>query len=675
MDSRLKGGATSVKPTFDKLLIANRGEIACRIIKTARRMNIRTVAIYSDLDANAPHVQMADEAICVGESQSYLDIPRIIDAVNQSGAQAVHPGYGFLSENPAFVKALRENGITFVGPSSEAIAAMGDKIQSKLIAEASQVNCIPGFNGQVETTTDAIHVANNIGYPVMIKASAGGGGKGMRIAWNDQELVEGFKLAKQESKSAFGDDRMLLEKYIDQPRHIEIQILGDTHGNLVYLPPRECSIQRRNQKVIEESPSVHIDSDTWHKMGAQAVALARHVGYSSAGTVEFLVDDKRNFYFLEMNTRLQVEHPVTEYVTGLDIVEQMLYAAAGHPLSVQQQDIVCRGWAIESRVYAEDPTRYLPSVGRLLTYREPSSISPNIRCDSGIKEGSDIPVEYDPLLCKLTTYGETRNEAIDTMVKALDEYVIKGVTHNLPLLQSVVDHPRFRQGKAITTNFLAEEYPNGYQSARLGTTELHQLAAVNAAMWSKKEANIWVQLTNEQSGTMDEVMLSVRMTGKDTFEVSSPVFEKLSLSTQWPLDDLLAYTSIKETKQDVVVQYLDSLPFGFRMQYHGDKFKVAILNGRQRELSKYMKPKTKEQESKMVASPMPGRVISVAVQKGDKVLAGAEVAVVEAMKMQNVLRTSRVGTVKNVHVRQGSAVQTGQVLIEFEDDDNEPSCP
>lgn len=346
---------------------------------------------------------------------------------------------------------------------------------------------------------------------------------------NDQELVEGFKLAKQESKSAFGDDRMLLEKYIDQPRHIEIQILGDNYGNIVYLPPRECSIQRRNQKVIEESPSVHIDTETWHKMGAQAVSLARHVGYSSAGTVEFLVDNERNFYFLEMNTRLQVEHPVTEYVTGLDIVEHMLYAAAGHPLPLQQQDIVCRGWAIESRVYAEDPTRYLPSVGRLLTYREPSSTSPNIRCDSGIKEGSDIPVEYDPLLCKLTTYGETREEAIDTMVKALDEYVIKGVTHNLPLLQSVVDHPRFRQGKAITTTFLAEEYPNGYQSPRLATSELHQLAAVNAAMWSKKEANmshpfttprnVWVQLTDEQSGSMDEVMLSVRMTGKDTFEV------------------------------------------------------------------------------------------------------------------------------------------------------------
>lgn len=370
--------------------------------------------------------------------------------------------------------------------------------------------------------------------------------------------MEGFKLAKQESKSAFGDDRMLLEKYIDQPRHIEIQILGDNHGNVVYLPPRECSIQRRNQKVIEESPSVHIDSETWHKMGAQAVALARHVGYSSAGTVEFLVDNERNFYFLEMNTRLQVEHPVTEYVTSLDIVEHMLYAAAGHPLPLQQQDIECRGWAIESRVYAEDPTRYLPSVGRLLTYREPrSSTSPNIRCDSGIKEGSDIPVEYDPLLCKLTTYGETRDEAIDTMVKALDEYVIKGVTHNLPLLQSVVDHPRFRQGKAITTNFLAEEYPNGYQSARLATPELHQLAAVNAAMWSKKEANvsdlittprnIWVQLTNEQNGCMDEVMLSIRMTGKDAFEVCCEFGGRVKsddaymLQSRYPLQCLKSY--------------------------------------------------------------------------------------------------------------------------------------
>ncbi|KAG2220855.1 hypothetical protein INT45_010917 [Circinella minor] len=675
---RYSTNALPFKKTFDKLLIANRGEIACRIIKTARKMGIRTVAVYSELDANARHVQLADEAVCLGDAQSYLSIPRILDAVRQTNAQAVHPGYGFLSENPAFVKALEDANITFVGPSADAIAAMGDKIQSKLIAHASNIHCIPGYDGEVKSVQTALQVAHDIGYPVMVKASAGGGGKGMRIAWNDDELKEGFKLAKQESKSSFDDDRLLIEKYIDQPRHIEIQILGDKHGNVVYLPERECSIQRRNQKVIEESPSVHVDPETRKKMGEEAVALARHVKYNSAGTVEFLMDTDRNFYFLEMNTRLQVEHPITECVTGLDLVEQMLYSAAGYPLLIQQKDIQCNGWAIESRVYAEDPTKYLPSVGRLLVYQEPSESLEHVRCDSGIKEGTDIAVDYDPLLCKLTTHGKTRDEALDSMIHALDEYVIKGVTHNIPLLRSVAGHLRFRAGKTITTNFLAEEYPDGYRTTKLSEPDMQQLAAVNAAMWAKKEASfgdkadhwqIWVQVTDEQSGQMRETQLDITRTGVDNFKVTPCGSEEFTFSTDWPLNGLLAKASIKETGQDLVVQYLDDLDFGFRIQYRGDKFKVVVMNDRQHELAKYMKEKPAELATDLVISPMPGRIISIAVQKGDKVIQGAEVAVVEAMKMQNVLRTTRDGTVKTIHVQKGNTVKAGQLLIEFEEDE------
>ncbi|KAI9278320.1 carbamoyl-phosphate synthase L chain, ATP binding domain-containing protein [Phascolomyces articulosus] len=670
--------AQEYRKTFDKLLVANRGEIACRIIKTARKMGIRTVAVYSELDSKARHVQLADEAVCLGDAQSYLSISRILDAVRHTNAQAVHPGYGFLSENPIFVKALENEGIIFVGPSAGAIAAMGDKIQSKLIAHASGVHCIPGYDGEVETAQKALQVAHDIGYPVMVKASAGGGGKGMRIAWNDDELKEGFKLAKQESKSSFGDDRMLIEKYIDQPRHIEIQILGDKHGNVIYLPERECSIQRRNQKVIEESPSVHVDPETRRKMGEEAAALAHHVKYNSAGTVEFLVDANRNFYFLEMNTRLQVEHPITEFVTGLDLVEQMLYSAAGYPLSIQQKDIQLHGWAIESRVYAEDPSKYLPSIGRLLVYQEPQQSLKHIRCDSGIEEGTDIAVEYDPLLCKLTTHGDTRDDAIQSMIHALDEYVIKGVTHNIPLLRSVVGHPRFRAGKAITTNFLAEEYPDGYRTSDLSVCDLQHLAAVNAAMWAKKEASmgdktdrwdVWVQVTDEHNGHMRETKLNITRTDIDKFKASSPGSEDFSFKTNWPLNGLLARASMIESGQELVVQYLDDLDFGFRIQYRGDKFKVVVMNEQQHELAKYMKQKPKEQSSDLVISPMPGRIVSVAVKKGDKVIQGAEVAVVEAMKMQNVLRTTRDGTVKTIHVQKGNAVKAGQLLIEFEEDE------
>ncbi|CEP13704.1 hypothetical protein [Parasitella parasitica] len=673
------------KKTFDKLLIANRGEIACRIIKTAKKMGIKTVAVYSDLDANALHVHMADEAVHLGpasSSESYLSIPRILSAIQRTGAEAVHPGYGFLSENPTFVKVLEQNKITFVGPTASAIAAMGDKIQSKLIAKASGVHCIPGFDGEVDSVQDALRIANqDIGYPIMIKASAGGGGKGMRIAWNDKELRDGFKLAKQESKSSFGDDRMLIEKYIDNPRHIEVQVLGDNFGNVVYLPERECSIQRRNQKVIEESPSVHVDEITRQKMGEQAVALAKHVGYNSAGTVEFLVDSSKNFYFLEMNTRLQVEHPITEYVTGLDLVEQMLYSAASYPLALKQEEIGIKGWAFESRVYAEDPEKYLPSVGRLLTYQEPLAIQGKVRCDSGFVEGSEMYVEYDPLICKLATHGNTRQEALQYMLKALDEYVIKGVTHNIPLLRAVFAHPRFQDGKQITTHFLAEEYPNGFQTEQLSKDAMQQLAAVTGALWTKKEVQhwqgstavppkeslLWVQITDEQSQQVTKSKIKVKHLQDIEFEASSAE-GNFKFSTKWPLNGLLAYSFVGGAKKPLVLQYLDPLDMGFRIQYHGSKYKVNIYTEEQNDLSRYMKSQSIAEQSRMISSPMPGRIISIAVNEGEEVVEGTELVVVEAMKMQNILRTPQSGIIKKIHVEAGNNVRSGQVLIEFQDE-------
>ncbi|OAD76355.1 hypothetical protein PHYBLDRAFT_186250 [Phycomyces blakesleeanus NRRL 1555(-)] len=669
------------KKTFDTLLVANRGEIACRIIKTARNMGIKTVAVYSDLDANARHVQLADEAFHLGpaaSSESYLSIPRMLEAIKNTGAQAVHPGYGFLSENPGFVLALEQQGVTFVGPTAMAIGAMGDKIQSKLLAKASGVNCIPGYDGEVFSVQEATSVAHTIGYPVMVKASAGGGGKGMRIAWNDIELADGFKLAKQEAQSSFGDARLLIEKYIDQPRHIEVQVLGDNFGNVIYLPERECSIQRRNQKVIEESPSAFVDEVTRHKMGAQAVALAKHVNYNSAGTVEFLLDSQKNFYFLEMNTRLQVEHPITEYVTGLDLVEQMLYSAAGHPLAISQKDVQMQGWAVESRVYAEDPINYLPSVGRLLTYQEPT-ITPHVRCDSGFIEGSEVHVEYDPLLCKLATHAPTRQGAIETMIDALDNYVIRGVTHNIPLLRGVMAHPRFQDGQSITTQFLADEYPGGYSRPPMTEQDQHGLFALSAAVWAKKEYSrwgkkggpsswdVWVQVTQDQTNTTTEARLEIKRGPDNAFEITSPLHDTWTLSTRWPLDGLLAHATVQETGHKMVLQYLDRLDSGFRIQYQGSKYNVNVLTERQRQLSKLMKKKEREPTSKVVNSPMPGKIISLAVKEGDEVIEGTELAVVEAMKMQNILRTPRTGTIKKIHVHPGTSVKTGQLLIEFQD--------
>ncbi|KAJ3417439.1 hypothetical protein HDV05_003303 [Chytridiales sp. JEL 0842] len=680
--------------TFDKILIANRGEIACRVIKTAKKMGIQTVAIYSDADANSLFVRMADEAYHVGPpptSQSYLNIPNILKAIKETGAQAVHPGYGFLSENFQFVKALDAAGVTFIGPNEKAMYAMGDKIESKKIADAAGVHTIPGFNGVVENADHAVQIANQIGYPVMVKASAGGGGKGMRIAWNDKECKEAFRMSQAEAKSSFGDDRLLVEKFIEDPRHIEIQLIGDQHGNTYYLPERECSIQRRNQKVIEEAPSVHIDAATRKAMGEQAVSLAKNVGYYSAGTCEFLVDPKRNFYFLEMNTRLQVEHPITEYITGLDLVEQMIRVAAGQKLIFDQAELAKpKGWAFESRVYAEDPEKYLPSIGTLSRYIEPkSSPAGEVRCDTGIVEGSEISIYYDPLICKLCTYGETREVARHRMETALDSYVIKGVTHNIPLLRDVVSHPRFASGK-LSTKFLPEEYPKGFKGASLTEERkqklysiagyVHALREVRNKTWlagggSMAESaqadaswDLYVKAQGVEGETESERVL-VQRDGK-TGEIRVSVDGRtVTVKSDWKVESPLIDADVDG--ENVVVQYLDRLPTGYRLSYLGTKFDVFVLNEAQQKLSTHMKEKPKLDLTRVILSPMPGSVVSVAVKEGDIVAEGSELAVVEAMKMQNVIRAPRVGKVKKVLVKGGQSVQGDEVMIELFPEESE----
>ncbi|CAG8581715.1 13382_t:CDS:10 [Ambispora leptoticha] len=687
--------------TFDKILIANRGEIAVRVIRTAKKMGIKTVAIYSDADARSLHVRLADEAVNVGPpptNQSYLHMPAILSAIKNTGAQAVHPGYGFLSENAHFVKALDEIGVAFIGPGEYAMGAMGDKIESKIIARKSGVNVIPGFDGICKNEDHALSIAREIGYPVMLKASAGGGGKGMRIAWNDDQVREGFKLATQESKSSFGDDRLLVEKYVDNPRHIEIQIIADKHGNCVYLPERECSIQRRNQKVIEEAPSTHLDEKTRRAMGEQAVSLAKHVNYSSAGTVEFLVDSKRNFYFLEMNTRLQVEHPITEYITRLDLVEQMIRVAANQKLSFKQEDINMHGWAIESRVYAEDPQKYLPSIGRLSKYIEPVSLTDKneVRCDSGIVEGSEISIYYDPLICKLSTYGETRDEAIDVMKRALDSYVIKGVTHNIPLLREVIGSKRFQSGK-ITTKFLAEEYPEGFKGHVLSQQSLFQLASVAALVHAKRDVrnwcwgegkeallkgtlsgkapyiwDLWVKIKTGE-GDLHDVPVRIErkhesLQDKDEYLVQTLDQPPTTVFTNWPLESPLIHAHFQTPNKNEVltIQYVDPLALGFRLQYMGTKFDITIHTQRQHELSQYMIEKPKADLTKVIIAPMPGSIVSLAVKVGDEVSQGTDLVVVEAMKMQNVLKAARVGKIKKINVKPGDTVAADEVMIEFE---------
>ncbi|CAH3146283.1 unnamed protein product [Pocillopora meandrina] len=677
----LQTSAARNEQLFDKILIANRGEIACRVMKTCKRLGIKTVAIYSEADANALHVKTADESFCVGPpptNQSYLNMDAIMEALHTTGAQAVHPGYGFLSENGKFVAMLEKAGITFIGPNAAAIQAMGDKIQSKLIGKKAGVNIIPGFEGVVKNDEDAVRIANEIGYPVMIKASAGGGGKGMRIAWNDEETKEGFRLSSQEARSSFGDDRLLVEKFIDNPRHIEIQVLGDKYGNAVYVNERECSIQRRNQKVIEESPSPFVDPDTRKAMGEQAVALAKEVGYDSAGTVECLVDSQKNFYFLEMNTRLQVEHPITEMVAGVDLVEHMIRVAANHPLNITQADIPINGWAVECRVYAEDPYKNfgLPSIGRLYKYIEPTHL-PNVRCDSGIIEGSEISIYYDSMISKLVTHSPTRNEALDLMNKALDSYVIRGVTYNVSLLRDVLNHPKFRLG-TITTKFLPEEYPSGFKGHQLTEEERDELLATTAyffvqrarkAMAFKNQSKL--NAVSKKPSAWDLVItlqkadypVVIRAREDGNFEVSIDG-KQVDFNTSSGLSDPVFGAKINGN--DVLLQTLKKEGNLFAIQHYGTTYKLRVHTKDQYEYMKYMPEKQEEDMSPFLKSPMPGTVVSVAVNVGDTVHEGQELAVVEAMKMQNSLHAGLSGTIKKVNFKAGDKVGEGDIMVEIE---------
>ena len=664
---------------FNKILIANRGEIACRVIKTAKQMGIKTVAVFSDADRNALHVQMADEAVNIGPppaNQSYIDIKKVISAVKKTNARAVHPGYGFLSENAKFAKSLSDIGVTFIGPPENAIESMGDKITSKKIAQEAGVNTVPGYMGVIKDKDEALTISEKIGYPVMIKASAGGGGKGMRIAWNDSEVKEGFQSSKNEAASSFGDDRIFIEKFVTQPRHIEIQVLADTKGNCIYLGERECSIQRRNQKVVEEAPSSFLDEKTRRKMGEQACNLAKAVGYSSAGTVEFIVDKDKNFYFLEMNTRLQVEHPVTELITGIDLVEQMILVAAGKPLSITQKDIKLTGWAIESRLYAEDPYRnFLPSIGRLTRYRPPAEIKDKhsiVRNDTGVYEGGEISMYYDPMIAKLCTWAPDRAKAIEQMRIALDRFEVEGIGHNLPFLSAVMDHKKFISGK-ITTAFIAEEYSEGFNGVDLNDDEIKDLAACAAAMNRVAEirrTKISGRMDNHERRVGDDWV--VQIAGK-VFLVNvladtagaNVIFEdetSIRISGDWLPGKKLANMTAGD--KNLVIK-INKITGGFRMRTRGADLKVLVRTPRQAELSKHMQEKLPPDTSKMLLCPMPGLLVKIDVEIGQEVQEGQPLCTVEAMKMENILRAERKGVVAKINSSVGDSLAVDDIILEF----------
>ena len=665
---------------FKKILIANRGEIACRVIKTARKMGIKTVAVYSDADRHALHVQMADEAYHIGPppaNQSYIVIDKIMEAIKATGAEAVHPGYGFLSENSKFAEALSAAGVAFIGPPVGAIEAMGDKITSKKIAQDAQVNTVPGYMGLIEDAEEAVKISNQIGYPVMIKASAGGGGKGMRIAWNDTEAREGFESSKNEAANSFGDDRIFIEKFVTQPRHIEIQVLADSHGNAVYLHERECSIQRRNQKVVEEAPSPFLDEETRKAMGEQSVALAKAVGYASAGTVEFIVDGERNFYFLEMNTRLQVEHPVTELITGIDLVEQMIRVAAGEKLPFEQKDLKINGWAIENRLYAEDPYRnFLPSIGRLTRYRPPVEGQTNtggiVRNDTGVYEGGEISMYYDPMIAKLCTWGETRAAAIEEMRVALDTFEVEGIGHNLPFVAAVMDHERFTSGN-MTTAFIAEEYPEGFEGVTLPKDALVKVAAAASAMNRVAEirrTQVSGRLGNHERRVGTDWVVSLQgedfattiAADRDGSNVTING-EVLRVESDWTPGDSLARLNVGG---EPLVLKVDKITHGFRIRFRGADIKVHVRTPRQAELAKLMPEKLAPDTSKLLLCPMPGLIVKVNVAEGDEVQEGQALCTVEAMKMENILRAERKGIVKSVKAAAGDSMAVDEVIIEFE---------
>ena len=667
---------------FKRILIANRGEIACRVIKTARRMGIETVAVYSEADRDALHVEMADEAVPIGPpaaAESYLVIDKIIDACKRTGAEAVHPGYGFLSEREAFPKALAKAGTVFIGPNPRAIAAMGDKIESKKAAAKAKVSTVPGHLGVIAAEKHAVKIADEIGYPVMIKASAGGGGKGMRIAHSKAEVAEGFARARSEAKSSFGDDRVFIEKFIVDPRHIEIQVLGDKHGNVIHLGERECTIQRRNQKVVEEAPSPLLDAATRKKMGEQAVALAKAVGYDSAGTVEFVAGQDKSFYFLEMNTRLQVEHPVTELVTGIDLVEQMIRVAAGEKLKLKQADVKLSGWAVETRVYAEDPTRnFLPSIGRLVRYRPPAEKSAGgitVRNDTGVYEGGEISLYYDPMIAKLVTHAPTRQEAIAAQADALDAFVIDGFRNNILFLSALMQHKRWQAGK-LSTAFLAEEFPDGFHPIAPKGETARVLAAVAAAMdhiLGERKRRISGQqpgraITREQQRTVrlgdsetvlditrDDDRLVVRFEGGNNKKGHV-------LASAWTPGDPVWSGTIDG--RPIWVQVRGALN-GFDVSYRGVETRAFVYTEREAAAARLMPVKQVADSGKAVRCPMPGLVISIAVREGQEVKAGETLAVVEAMKMENVLRAERDGTVKAIKAKPGDSLAVDAVIMEF----------
>ena len=660
---------------FEKILIANRGEIACRVIKTAQRLGIKTVAVYSDADSTALHVKMADEAVHIGASasaESYLRGDKIIQACKDTGAQAVHPGYGFLSENADFCQSLTDANIAFIGPNTHAITSMGDKITSKLLAKDAGVNTIPGYTDVISGPDHAVEVSQDIGYPVMLKASAGGGGKGMRVVWNDDECRDGFERATNEARTSFGDDRVFAEKYIQEPRHIEIQVLADKHGSVIYLGERECSIQRRHQKVIEEAPSPFLDENTRKSMGEQAVAMARAVDYCSAGTVEFIVDADKNFFFLEMNTRLQVEHPVTEMVTGQDLVEHMIRVANDEPLSLAQEDVTLTGWAMETRVYAEDPFRnFLPSIGRLSRYQPPEETE-TVRVDTGIEEGSEVSMFYDPMIAKLVTYSDNREAAIDKMADALDAYYIRGVNHNISFLNALILHPRFREGR-LTTNFIAEEYPDGFHATDVPQADPLVPVVVAATVHAKTQARarqISGQTHRFEPTTNDQWVVVANQTPyavtvlavEHGFEVTHEG-DVYQVRTEWRLGQ--AQVKAEINGQVTTVQ-LDRDGDGFRAFYRGAETAIKILSPRAAELSGHMLAKVPPDLSKYLLSPMPGLLVRLAVSEGEVVKAGQELAVVEAMKMENSLRAESDVVISKVLVEQGASLTVDQVILEFE---------
>jgi propionyl-CoA carboxylase alpha chain len=665
---------------FNKILIANRGEIACRVIKTARKMGIKTVAVFSDADRHALHVQMADEAIHIGASpasQSYIDIEKVINAAKSSGAEAIHPGYGFLSENSKFADALSNSKIAFIGPPKSAIESMGDKITSKKIAEDSGVSTVPGYMGLIGSAEEAVKISKEIGYPVMIKASAGGGGKGMRVAWNDQDAKEGFQSSKNEAASSFGDDRIFIEKFVTQPRHIEIQVLADAHGNCIYLNERECSIQRRNQKVVEEAPSPFLDDATRQKMGEQACALAKAVGYESAGTVEFIVDSEKNFFFLEMNTRLQVEHPVTELITGIDLVEQMIRIANKEKLKLAQSDISIDGWAIENRLYAEDPYRnFLPSIGRLTRYRPPSEFQSSeyiVRNDTGVFEGGEISMYYDPMIAKLCTWAPTRSQAIAHMRKALDGFEVEGIGHNLPFLSAVMDHPRFIKGD-ITTAFIEEEYPDGFIGVELPESELLRIAASCAAMNRVAEirrTKISGRMDNHERRVGDNWVVTLQ---NNKYELnifadqlgSTVLFEdglRIRVEGSWTPGDQLANMLVDDTRLTMKVGKITG---GFRIRNCGADLKVIVRSKLQSDLAQYMIKKDPPDTSKILMCPMPGLIVKIDVEVGDLVQEGQALCTVEAMKMENILRAERSTRVKKINANAGDSLAVDETIMEFE---------